>query len=197
MRILYVEDDDALAVAIERMLAQAAHSCDRVSTGRDAVTLGQANDYDLILLDVMLPDFDGYEVLRRLRSAGVRTPFLIQSGLVERDKAMAGQGFGVEDFLIKPFNRDELIRGVERVAARRQAAEPVRSNGTAAEIINDGDGSAIRCTIVSVTSSGAVVELRDETARCADTFMLVVPGDKGYRCEACWQHGGKIGVAFA
>ena len=162
------------------------------------------NDYDLILLDVMLPDFDGYEVLRKLRAVGVRTPFLIQSGLVQRDNAMAGNGFGVEDYLIKPFNRDELIRSVERVAARAGAArrqaqveESMRSTGTAAEIINDGDSAGINCTIVSVSSGGAVVDLGDENARCADTFVLVVPGDKGYRCATCWQHGSKIGVKFA
>ena len=84
-------------------------------------------------------------------------------------------------------------------AARRQARveEPTRSTGTVAEIINDGDNAGINCTIVSVSSGGAVVDLGDENARCADTFVLVVPGDKGYRCATCWQHGSKIGVKFA
>ena len=85
MRILYVEDDDNRAFAVERMLRQDGHLCDRVRSGAGAVKLGQTNDYDVILLDVMLPDIDGYDVIRLLQGAGVDTPVLIQSGLVERD----------------------------------------------------------------------------------------------------------------
>lgn len=118
MRVLYVEDDDNLAFAVEQMLRQDGLSCDRVRSGAGAVKLGQSNNYDVILLDVMLPDIDGYEVIRLLQSAGIDTPVLIQSGLVERDKAMDGLGFGVDDYLIKPFNRDELISQVRKAATR-------------------------------------------------------------------------------
>lgn len=210
MHVLYVEDDDNLAMAVEQMLRQAGHSCDRARSGIGAVSLGQANEYDLILLDVMLPDIDGYEVLRQLQKAGVKTPYLIQSGLVERDQEMAGLGFGVDDYLLKPFNRDELIRRVEQTASRavrpssaaktEPAAEgmpaPAAFPALPAKILVGEGRSEIHCTIVSASSGGAVLDVEDEAGDCPDQFMLAVAGDKSYHCESCWRLGGKVGVKF-
>ena len=267
MRVLYVEDDDNLAFAVEQMLRQEGHACDRARSGVGAIKLGQEHDYDVILLDVMLPDIDGYEVLRQLQDLGVETPVLIQSGLVERDRAMDGLGFGVDDYLIKPFNRDELIRRVEQAATRsgRPAspdvikalpvpdppipdviqlppaapveappapevpdvpvapgpiapdeaptaelpAEPAVAAPAAeipplpndcpalsARIVAASSHSVIDCTIVTVASGGAVLDVYNETVECPDEFLLAVTGDKSYRCESCWRHGGKLGVKF-
>lgn len=210
MRVLYVEDDDNLAFAVERMLKQAGYDCDRARSGAGAVNRAQANDYDLILLDVMLPDIDGYEVLRQLQGAGVDTPVLIQSGLVERDKAMDGLGFGVDDYLIKPFNRDELIGRVRQVAARAGKAPPqARDKPTSeappatvsvpaipAKILASDGATDIECNVVSVASGGAVLDVHDEEIACPDEFMLAVAGDKSYRCQSCWRHGDKVGVRF-
>ena len=310
MRVLYVEDDDNLAFAVEQMLQQEGHDCDRARSGVGAVKLGQEQEYDVILLDVMLPDIDGYEVLRQLQDVGVETPVLIQSGLVERDRAMDGLGFGVDDYLIKPFNRDELIRRVEQAATRRRGppsaddikAEPVTDadellalappelpaepapdttiaedpappppatppivdempppaeepavaeaetppdppepavpRGTpdilkdpvppepypppeperpqafaearepeppplpgdcpalSARIVAASSSAIIDCTIVTVASGGAVLDVYNETVECPDEFLLAVTGDKSYRCESCWRHGGKLGVKF-
>lgn len=179
MRILYVEDDDNLAFAVEQMLRQDGHLCDRVRSGAGAVKLGQANGYDVILLDVMLPDIDGYEVIRLLQGAGIDTPVLIQSGLVERDKAMDGLGFGVDDYLIKPFNRNELISGVRKAATRPgNGSVPTADNlpaliasrdagktepeGAAESVILLGDQSAAKK--VTEPASGIAPELQAETA---------------------------------
>ena len=80
--------------------------------------IGKLYDYDIILLDLMLPDIDGYEVLRRLRAARVRTPILILSGLAELDHKIKGLGFGTDDFLTKPFDRRELVARIQAIVRR-------------------------------------------------------------------------------
>ena len=85
MRVLLVEDDAATAASIELMLRKESFICDTTDLGEDGLEIGKLYDYDIIILDLLLPDIDGYEVLRRLRAARVRTPILILSGLVELD----------------------------------------------------------------------------------------------------------------
>ena len=85
MRVLLVEDDSATAKTIVMMLASEGFVCDTTDLGEDGLEIGRIYDYDIIILDLMLPDIDGYEVLRRLRAARVRTPILILSGLTEPD----------------------------------------------------------------------------------------------------------------
>ena len=79
MRVLLVEDDTSTAKTIEMMLKSEGYICDCTDLGEDGLEIGKIYDYDLIILDLMLPDMDGYEVLRRLRSSKVRTPILILS----------------------------------------------------------------------------------------------------------------------
>ena len=86
MRVLLVEDDTATAKAIEVMLKSEGYVCDSTGLGEDGLEIGKLYDYDLIILDLMLPDIDGYEVLRRLRAARVQTPIVILSGLTEPDQ---------------------------------------------------------------------------------------------------------------
>ena len=83
MRVLLVEDDATTAAGIKMMLGKENFICDTTDLGEDGLEIGKLYDYDIILLDLMLPDIDGYEVLRRLRVARVRTPILILSGLAE------------------------------------------------------------------------------------------------------------------
>jgi two-component system, cell cycle response regulator CtrA len=118
MRALLVEDDAAMAASIELMLRKANVICDTTDLGEDGLEIGKLYDYDIILLDLMLPDIDGYEVLRRLRAARVRTPILILSGLAEMDAKIKGLGFGADDFLVKPFDRLELIARIQAIVRR-------------------------------------------------------------------------------
>src|SRR5271155_5281376 len=118
MRVLLVEDDAATAASIELMLKREGFICDTTDLGEDGLEIGKLYDYDIIILDLMLPDIDGYEVLRRLRAARVRTPILILSGLGELDHKIKGLGFGADDFLTKPFDRRELIARIQAIVRR-------------------------------------------------------------------------------
>ncbi|HUK08718.1 MAG TPA: response regulator transcription factor [Stellaceae bacterium] len=118
MRVLLVEDDSATAASIEMMLRAENFIVDTTDLGEDGLEIGKLYDYDIIILDLMLPDIDGYEVLRRLRAARVRTPILILSGLSELDHKIKGLGFGADDFLTKPFDRRELIARIQAIVRR-------------------------------------------------------------------------------
>jgi two-component system cell cycle response regulator CtrA len=118
MRVLLVEDDAATSQSIELMLKRESFICDTTDLGEDGLEIGKLYDYDIIILDLMLPDIDGYEVLRRLRAARVMTPILILSGLAELDHKLKGLGFGADDFLTKPFDRRELIARMQAIVRR-------------------------------------------------------------------------------
>ncbi len=130
MRILLVEDDSATARSIELMLSAEGFVVDVTDLGEDGLEIGKLYDYDIILLDIMLPDIDGYEVLRRLRDARVTTPILILSGLGELDNKIKGLGYGADDYLTKPFDRRELVARIQAIIRR--------SKGHSQSIIHTG-----------------------------------------------------------
>ncbi len=118
MRVLLVEDDSATAQSIEMMLRSESYVCDTTDMGEDGLEIGKLYDYDIIILDLMLPDIDGYEVLRRLRAARVQTPILILSGLSGLDDKIKGLGVGADDYLTKPFDKRELIARIQAIVRR-------------------------------------------------------------------------------
>jgi len=118
MRVLVVEDDSNTAQSIELMLKAEGYIVDTTNLGEDGLEIGKLYDYDIIILDLMLPDIDGYEVLRRLRAARINTPILILSGLSELDSKIKGLGFGADDYLTKPFDRRELIARLQAIVRR-------------------------------------------------------------------------------
>ncbi|WP_448206594.1 response regulator transcription factor CtrA [Azospirillum sp. sgz302134] len=118
MRVLLVEDDTSIAKSIELMLQSEGYIVDSTDLGEDGLEIGKLYDYDIIILDLMLPDIDGYEVLRRLRAARVTTPILILSGLSELDHKIKGLGFGADDYLTKPFDKRELIARIQAIVRR-------------------------------------------------------------------------------
>ena len=118
MRVLLIEDDSSTARSIELALAAEGIICDTAEVGADGIEIGKIYDYDIILLDLMLPDIDGYEVLLRLRSAKVKTPILILSGISSVDQKIKGLGFGADDYLTKPFNKGELVARIQAIVRR-------------------------------------------------------------------------------
>jgi len=120
MRVLLVEDDTSVAKSIELMLKSEGYIVDTTDLGEDGLEIGKIYEYDIIILDLMLPDMDGYEVLKRLRAAKVTTPILILSGLSELDNKIKGLGFGADDYLTKPFDKRELIARIQAIVRRSQ-----------------------------------------------------------------------------
>jgi len=118
MRVLLVEDDSATAKSIQLMLKSEDYVCDTTDLGEDGLEIGKLYDYDIIILDLMLPDIDGYEVLSRLRAARVETPILILSGLSDADDKIRGLGGGADDYLTKPFDKRELIARIQAIVRR-------------------------------------------------------------------------------
>jgi two-component system, cell cycle response regulator CtrA len=120
MRALVIEDDSTAAAGIGMMLKGDGFVCDTVDLGKNGLRLAKQDTYDIIILDLMLPDIDGYEVLQQLRTAGVPTPVLILSGLNRLHDRTKGLGLGADDFLGKPFDRRELIARVRAIVRRAQ-----------------------------------------------------------------------------
>ena len=109
MRVISVEDDPNTAKIIEMMLTHANLNVYCTDMGGEGIDLAKLYDYDLILLDLNLPDMTGHEVLRQLRLARITTPILILSGTDDTESKIRGFGFGADDYLTKPFHREELI----------------------------------------------------------------------------------------
>ena len=131
MRALLIEDDAGIAKSIELMLKVESIYVYKTDLGEEGVDLAKIYDYDVILLDLNLPDMSGYEVLRSLRSAKVHTPILILSGLASIEDKIRGLGLGADDYLSKPFHKDELIARIHALVRR--------SKGHANSVIAIGD----------------------------------------------------------
>ena len=130
MRVLLVEDDPNTSKSIELMLTHANLNVYTTDLGEEGVDLAKLYDYDLILLDLGLPDMNGHEVLRQRRLARVETPILILSGADDTDNKIKGFGFGADDYLTKPFHREELVARIHAIIRR--------SKGHAQSVIRTG-----------------------------------------------------------
>ena len=147
MRILLIEDDPATSKSIELMLGHANFNVYMTDLGEEGIDLAKLYDYDLILLDLVLPDINGHDVLRQLRVARIDTPILILSGETDTENKMRGFGSGADDYLTKPFHREELIARIHAIIRR--------SKGHSQSIIKAGD--------IEVNLDGKTVEDRGNT----------------------------------
>ena len=130
MRVLLVEDDPSTAKSIELMLSHANLNVYSTDLGEEGIDLAKLYDYDLILLDINLPDMNGHEVLRQLRLSRIETPILILSGEDGTESKLKGFGFGADDYMTKPFHREELVARIHAIIRR--------SKGHAQSIIKTG-----------------------------------------------------------
>ena len=118
MRVLLIEDDLATAKSVELLLRRENYDVHVADLGQEGLDLGESFEFDVILLDLNLPDLHGYEVLQKLRRSNVETPLLILSGLSDPQSKVSGFGFGADDYLTKPFDKRELIARINAVMRR-------------------------------------------------------------------------------
>jgi len=118
MRVLLIEDEPTTAKAIEMMLLAEGFHVYTTASGDEGLDLGMLYDYDVILLDLNLPDMHGYDVLKKLRVAKVPTPVLVLSGISEMGSKIRSFGFGADDYVTKPFHRGELVARIHAVVRR-------------------------------------------------------------------------------
>ena len=118
MRVLIIEDDSTTAKSLMHLMKAEGFMCDATDLGEDGLEIGRLYEYDVIILDLVLPDINGYEVLRQLRAFQVRTPVLVLSGLSETDDVVKGLGFGADDYLRKPYSKHELLARMNAVVRR-------------------------------------------------------------------------------
>ncbi|MDO5528621.1 MAG: response regulator transcription factor [Paracoccus sp. (in: a-proteobacteria)] len=131
MRILLVEDDPTTARSIEMMLTHASFNVFLTDLGEEGIDLAKLYDYDLILLDLDLPDMSGMEVLRQIRNSRIDTPILILTGSDDTESKLRGFGFGADDYMTKPFHREELVARIQAIIRR--------SKGHSQSVIVTGD----------------------------------------------------------
>jgi len=124
MRVLIVEDELRMASLIRRGLTNEGLAADVAVRGADALWMAEAHDYDAVLLDVMLPDVDGFEVCRRLRAAGVWAPVLMLTARDSVEDRVAGLDSGADDYLVKPFSFAELLARLRALARRGDGERP-------------------------------------------------------------------------
>jgi len=125
MRVLIVEDEAKLAKLLERGLREEGYAADIAGRGEDALWMAAATSYDVLVLDVMLPGVDGFEVCRRLRNDGVWAPVLMLTARDDVDDRVTGLDAGADDYLAKPFAFDELLARLRALTRRSPVERPV------------------------------------------------------------------------
>ena len=150
MRVLLIEDDSATAQSMELMLKSESFNVYTTDLGEDGVDLGKLYDYDIIVLDLNLPDMSGFEVLRSLRVSKLKTPILILPGLAGIEDKVRGLGFGADDYMTKPFHKKELLARIHAIVRR--------SKGHAQSVIETGD-LVVNVANKTVEVNGARVHL--------------------------------------
>ena len=163
MRVLLIEDDSATAQSMELMLKFESFNVYTTDLGGEGVDLGKLYDYDIILLDLNLPDMSGFEVLRSLRVSKVKTPILILSGLAGTEDKVRGLGFGADDYMTKPFHREELVARIHAIVRR--------SKGHAQSVIQTGD-LVVNLDTKTVEVSGAQVHLTGKEYQLLELLAL-------------------------
>lgn len=124
MRTLIIEDDLSVRDSIALILKSQGHDCDIAETGAQGLDLAKQSEFDIVLLDLSLPDMNGHEVLRQLRAAHIRTPVLILSGSSDRQDKVKGLVTGADDYVTKPFDKDELLARIRAIVRRATGRTP-------------------------------------------------------------------------
>lgn len=155
MRILLVEDEKRMAQALCEILRLEKYDVDHFSNGLDGLAAIESNIYDIVILDVMLPGMNGFEIAKAARSKGILTPILMLTAKSDLDDKVTGLDSGADDYLTKPFMTKELLARIRALGRRRL--------GTADGILTFGDISLDTCSfILTCTSNGHSVRLSEK-----------------------------------
>jgi two-component system, cell cycle response regulator CtrA len=163
MRVLLVEDDPTTSRSIELMLTHANLNVYATDLGEEGIDLAKLYDYDLILLDLQLPDMNGHDVLRQLRMARVDTPILILTGDDATESKLKSFGFGADDYMTKPFHREELVARIHAIIRR--------SKGHSQSVIKTGQ-IAVNLDAKTVDVGGATVHLTGKEYQMLELLSL-------------------------
>ena len=175
MRVLLIEDDPTVSQSLELVLTRANLKVFATDLGEDGVDLAKFYDYDLVILDLGLPDMSGHEVVRQLRLAQIETPILILSGSDDAQSKLKGFGVGADDYVTKPFPHEELIARIHAIIRRtRGHAQPVIRTG-ALEVHLETKEAAIAGTPLSLSTKEfqilELLSLRKGTTVTKDMIM--------------------------
>ena len=143
MRILIIEDEKSLADALKRAFEAQHYSVDVSHTGDNGLYLANVNDYDLIILDIMLPDIEGWEVCKQLRKDKINTPILMLTALDSVDDKIKGLDEGADDYMTKPFDLRELMARA-RSLIRRQAEQKTTKLQVADLVMDTSERTVVR-----------------------------------------------------
>ncbi len=182
MRVLVVEDEVKMAALLRRGLVEEGLSADVARSGEDALWMAAATEYDAIVLDVMLPGTDGFEVCRRLREAGRWAPVLMLTARDAVEDRVQGLDAGADDYLTKPFSFAELLARLRALARRPPLERPA--------VVEVGDLRLDPATR-QVWRDGVEIELSAKEFALLETFMRR-PGEVLSRyqlLEHCWDYG--------
>lgn len=163
MRVLLIEDDRATAQSIDLMLKSEGFNVYTTDLGEEGVDLGKLYDYDIILLDLNLPDMPGFDVLKTLRVAKVDTPILILTGNADIDNKVRGLGYGADDYMTKPFHKDEMVARIHAIVRR--------SKGHSQSIIKTGE-VAVNLDAKTVEVEGQRVHLTGKEYQMLELLSL-------------------------
>jgi two-component system, cell cycle response regulator CtrA len=163
MRVLLIEDDGATAQSIELMLKSDGFNVYTTDLGEEGVDLGKLYDYDIILLDLNLPDMTGFDVLKQLRLSKVNTPILILTGMGDTENKVRGLGFGADDYMTKPFHKDELVARIHAIVRR--------SKGHSQSVITTG-ALSVNLDAKTVDVSGQRVHLTGKEYQMLELLSL-------------------------
>ncbi|MBQ3473832.1 response regulator transcription factor [Candidatus Saccharibacteria bacterium] len=162
MRILYVEDEKFLAEAVIHLLKKERINVDHAADGEEGLKLALKPNYDVIVLDIMLPKMSGLDILKTVRHRGIKTPIIMLSALNEVEDKVRGLDFGADDYLAKPFKSIELIARIKALVRRPALSE--------AKVLNFED---LKLNLTNRTLNG--VELTDKEARIFE-MLIKTPG---------------------
>ena len=214
MRVLHIENDSSAAKAAEAMLDGIVETYDRTALGENAVKMVALAHYDLILMEVLLPDVDGADVIRRLREARVLAPLVILSWVVDSHGVFDAAAFGANDALAKPFAKEALVDCVRKVAAKSGLSYPAQKTIASMPPPPGGEerrrhtryktdrtatiaqGPGIECRVVDLSHGGAGIQLLADHFDLPTSFQIVLGHQTRYTCRVCWRQGRRLGVKF-